>query len=227
VKKLLSRNSKSEVCTANVPFCPTVVIKRATTEANAERAILNEIQLLTKMKHHNIIAIIGARITSSEPFIGSHPMNCIFLQYPYLFIYIILIFNLMYMSLMYSSRGAGRRHPSEHDRKRKWSSPARAGPRNRPSADLRSAVPPRRPESLCDDHPQRYYIYAFIHSLHTYSTFTWVRLQYHTYSNRFASWEYRVYFSVPIETVRLRNRHSDEEEAVPPEDLQDDQHRWV
>eukprot|EP01035_Chromulina_nebulosa_P027892 gene27892-36738_t len=70
VNKVLFRNSRSVVFSANVPFCPMVVIKKATTEAtNAETAILKEIQLLTKIKHPNIIAIRGARITVSEPFI--------------------------------------------------------------------------------------------------------------------------------------------------------------
>ena len=72
VKKVLSRKSRCEVYSANIPFCPTVVIKKATTEANAENAILNEIQILTKLKHQNIIAIRGARITATEPFIGEH-----------------------------------------------------------------------------------------------------------------------------------------------------------
>eukprot|EP01036_Dinobryon_divergens_P032717 gene32717-42367_t len=44
-------------------------VKKATTEANAENAILNEIQILTKIKHNNIIPIRGARITATEPFI--------------------------------------------------------------------------------------------------------------------------------------------------------------
>ena len=72
VSKVLSQNIKAEVLSANVPFCPMVVIKRATTEANAESAILNEIQLLTKIKHQNIIAIRGARVTATKPFIGTH-----------------------------------------------------------------------------------------------------------------------------------------------------------
>ncbi len=49
----------------------------------------------------------------------------------------------------------------------------------------------------------------------------------YTYSYRFASWEYRVHYSVPIETLRFWNRHPGEEEAVPAEDIQDDQHRLV
>ena len=49
-----------------------VVIKKATTEANAENEILNEIQILTKIKHNHIIAIRGARVTATEPFIGTY-----------------------------------------------------------------------------------------------------------------------------------------------------------
>ena len=71
VKKVLSRNSRCEVYLANVPFCPTVVIKKATVEAHAEKAIMNEIQILTKLKHNNIITIRGARVTATEPFIGA------------------------------------------------------------------------------------------------------------------------------------------------------------
>eukprot|EP01036_Dinobryon_divergens_P032718 gene32718-42368_t len=62
VKKILSRNSRCEVYSANIPFSPTAVIKKATTEANAEI-------ILTKLKHNNIIVIRGARITATEPFI--------------------------------------------------------------------------------------------------------------------------------------------------------------
>eukprot|EP01035_Chromulina_nebulosa_P027405 gene27405-36046_t len=69
VNKVLSRNSRCEVFSANVTLCPIVVIKKATTEAYAETAILNEIQILTKIKHQNIIAIRGARIAATEPFI--------------------------------------------------------------------------------------------------------------------------------------------------------------
>eukprot|EP01036_Dinobryon_divergens_P032716 gene32716-42364_t len=69
VKKVLSRNNRCEVYSANIPFCPTVVIKKATTEAFEENTILNEIQILTKLKHNNIIAIRGARVTATEPFI--------------------------------------------------------------------------------------------------------------------------------------------------------------
>ena len=71
VKKVLSRNNRCEVYSANIPFCPTVVIKKATTEAFEENTILNEIQILTKLKHNNIIAIRGARVTATEPFIGT------------------------------------------------------------------------------------------------------------------------------------------------------------
>ena len=70
VKKVLSSNSRSEVFSAIVPFCPVVVIKKAAKETNGENAILNEIQLLSKLKHQNIITIRGARITAMEPFIG-------------------------------------------------------------------------------------------------------------------------------------------------------------
>ena len=71
VNKILSRGHKFEIFTATISFCPPVVIKKATREAFAEKDILNEIQLLTKMKHNNIIAIRGARVTSLEPFIGT------------------------------------------------------------------------------------------------------------------------------------------------------------
>lgn len=97
VKKILSRTSKSEVFTANVPFCPVFVIKKATTEENSKSAILKEIQLLTKMKHHNIIAILGSRISSAEPFIGKYSRGnmCSHSYQP----------NLQpYLSLMYSAR---------------------------------------------------------------------------------------------------------------------------
>ena len=43
---------------------------------------------------------------------------------------------------------------------------------------------------------------------------------------RFASWEHRVHISGPIETVRFRKCHPGEEAPVPPEDIQDDQHRY-
>ena len=72
VTKVLARNNRSEVFSANVPFCPVVVIKKATKEENAENAILNEIQLLTKIKQNHIIAIRGARVTATEPFVGIH-----------------------------------------------------------------------------------------------------------------------------------------------------------
>ena len=77
MNKVLSRSSKTEVYSANLMFCPMVVIKKATTEAFAESQILNEIQLLMKIKHQNIIAIRGARITSSEPFVGAQITECI------------------------------------------------------------------------------------------------------------------------------------------------------
>ena len=69
--QFLSRGQKSEIFTAKISYCPTVVIKIATKEEFAERDILNEIHLLTKMTHSNIIGIRGARISSSEPFMGT------------------------------------------------------------------------------------------------------------------------------------------------------------
>lgn len=75
VNQILSRGNKSEIYAAKASFCPSVVIKKATSEALAEKEILNEIQLLTKMKHQNIIAIKAARVTNSEPFMGIHTVN--------------------------------------------------------------------------------------------------------------------------------------------------------
>lgn len=83
VEQLLFRSSKCEIFTANVSFLQTVVIKKATKEAFAEKGILNEIQMLTKIKHKNIIAIKGARTTNLEPFMGIHTCIHIYL-YTYL-----------------------------------------------------------------------------------------------------------------------------------------------
>eukprot|EP01036_Dinobryon_divergens_P032540 gene32540-42153_t len=68
VERFLCHGNKSQIYTANVSFGSTVVIKKATSEAYAEKEILNEIQLLIKMKHQNIISIKGARASSLEPF---------------------------------------------------------------------------------------------------------------------------------------------------------------
>eukprot|EP01036_Dinobryon_divergens_P030328 gene30328-39557_t len=68
VEQFIFRGKKCEIYTANVNFLQTVVIKKATNEAFAEKDILNEIQMLTKIKHKNIIAIKGARTTNLEPF---------------------------------------------------------------------------------------------------------------------------------------------------------------
>eukprot|EP01035_Chromulina_nebulosa_P034085 gene34085-45695_t len=68
VERFLCNGNKSKIYTANISFGAAVVIKKATSEAYAEKEILNEIQLLTKIKHQNIISIKGARASSSEPF---------------------------------------------------------------------------------------------------------------------------------------------------------------
>ena len=72
VERFLCNGSKSKIYTANIGFGSTVVIKKASGEAFAEKEILNEIQLLTKIKHENIISIKGARAMNSEPFMGIH-----------------------------------------------------------------------------------------------------------------------------------------------------------
>ena len=79
VNQFLSRGNKSEIYSAKISFCPSVVIKKATSEALAEKEILNEIQLLTKMKHQNIITIRGARVANPEPFMGCYiTLNMVF-----------------------------------------------------------------------------------------------------------------------------------------------------
>lgn len=72
VEQFIFRGKKCEIYTANVNFLQTVVIKKATNDAFAEKDILNEIQMLTKIKHTNIIAIKGARTTNLEPFMGTN-----------------------------------------------------------------------------------------------------------------------------------------------------------
>ena len=80
VKQILSRDHhKSEIYTATVSFCPSVlVIKKATEGAFAEKEIVNEIKLLTKMKHTSIIAIRAARISLSDPFMGTYAYTTIY-----------------------------------------------------------------------------------------------------------------------------------------------------
>ena len=76
VERFLCHGNKSKIFTASVSFGAAVVIKKATSGAYAEKEILNEIQLLTKMKHQNIISIKGARASSLEPFIGIQYCSC-------------------------------------------------------------------------------------------------------------------------------------------------------
>ena len=76
VERFLCHGNKSNIYTANISFGSTVVIKKATSEAYAEKEILNEIKLLTKMKHQNIISIKGARASSLEPFMGIYTCTC-------------------------------------------------------------------------------------------------------------------------------------------------------
>lgn len=77
VNHVLFRDHKSEIYTANIRFCPAVVIKKATKEAFAEKDIFNEIRLLTKMDHNNIISIKGARLSPLEPFMGTPSIQLI------------------------------------------------------------------------------------------------------------------------------------------------------
>ena len=72
VNQLLCRGHKSEIFSAKIRYYLPVVIKKATKEAFAEKDIVNEIQLLTKMDHRNIIDIKGARVSGSEPFMGMY-----------------------------------------------------------------------------------------------------------------------------------------------------------
>ena len=76
VNQFISRGLKSEIYSANMYFCPPVVIKKASIESVvAESEILNEIQLLKKIQHRNIIGIMGARIAKVDPFIGTLHMR--------------------------------------------------------------------------------------------------------------------------------------------------------
>lgn len=72
VEKFLCHGNKSEIYTARISFSAAVVIKKASSEAYAEKEILNEIHLLTRMKHQNIISIKGARASCLEPFMGRY-----------------------------------------------------------------------------------------------------------------------------------------------------------
>ena len=74
--QFLVRGPKSEIFTASTSNFTPVVIKKATREAFADRDILNEVHLLTKLKHSNIIGIRGARISNSEPFLGKYFYMC-------------------------------------------------------------------------------------------------------------------------------------------------------
>lgn len=73
VKKLISRGMKSEIYSIKMNLNPLMmVLKVATDESAAEKEILNEIQLLTKLQHRNIIGIRGALVAKGDPFIGNH-----------------------------------------------------------------------------------------------------------------------------------------------------------
>ena len=85
VEQFIFRGKKCEIYTANVNFLQTVVIKKATNEAFAEKDILNEIQMLTKIKHKNIIAIKGARTTNLEPFMGTHSFMYLYFVIKFIF----------------------------------------------------------------------------------------------------------------------------------------------
>ena len=69
---LIFSGNKFEIHAAKARFCPMVAIKKVKNcidmEGAAVSEIINEMQLLTKLQHPNIIAIKGARI-SGVPFV--------------------------------------------------------------------------------------------------------------------------------------------------------------
>lgn len=71
-RQIFSGN-KFEIHAAKARFCPIVAIKKVKrcidNEGAAVSEIINEMQLLTKLQHPNIIAIKGARISGAVPFV--------------------------------------------------------------------------------------------------------------------------------------------------------------